>query len=500
MAKSIAKNSLYNFILKFFRLIVPVLVSSYVVETLDQELYAEYLSASTWLDFALIFGVFGVTAYGIREGARVRDDKEKAKKLFSSLFGINLVTNGIVLIAYTCIVLFSMHSMTRAIYLVLGLKVFANIFLVEWLNEAMENYRFITIKTIVVRIIYAVMIFALIHEPDDVIRYCAIIIVTDLLNNLASFFYIKKRIPISFRDIEVSRHIGPLISMLVISNVNILYTQLDKMLLDQTVGSLSVAMYRIPQDITNMISNLLSSVVMVAVPRLAYYHGDNQEAEYRKLLDQSYHSFMLLVFPACMGFACLAPEVMHIYTNSTAYDAAIPVLTIFAIRTAESSVYTVCANQIFFVYNQEKYLVRMLLLCGLMNAGFDFALIAGGIFNPVTAIITTLLSEIVLMMILFWFVQKRLDIPFRFFTRTNIKYILLSIPILPITLAVRSLDLESIIGSLRWGSAVNSGIIIILCMGLYFGALLLLKDTTMCFLANKAIRMFFGRFLKKKDS
>ena len=68
MAKSIAMNSLYNFTLKFFRLIVPIIVSSYVVRTLDQQLYAEFQSASTWLDFALIFGVFGVTAYGIRYG------------------------------------------------------------------------------------------------------------------------------------------------------------------------------------------------------------------------------------------------------------------------------------------------------------------------------------------------------------------------------------------------------------------------------------------------
>ena len=114
-----------------------------------------------------------------------------------------------------------------------------------------------------------VMIFALIREPDDVIRYALVIVFTDLLNNLASFFYIKRQIPISLRDIEIKPHIAPLISMLVISNVNILYTQLDKMLLDQTVGSLAVTIYKIPQDITYMISNLLSSVVMVAVPRLA---------------------------------------------------------------------------------------------------------------------------------------------------------------------------------------------------------------------------------------
>ena len=486
MAKSIAANSIYNFLLKFFRLIMPVLVSSYVIRTLDEQLYAEYLSASTWLDFALIFGVFGVTAYGIREAARVRDDREKSRRLFSSLFSINLVTNSVVLVAYIAIVLFSMESMTRAIELTLGFKVFANIFLVEWLNEAMENYRFITIKTIVVRLIYMVLIFLFIHKPDDVVKYCVIIVATDFLNNILSFIYINKRIPLSFRGLEIGRHILPLISMLVISNVNMLYTQLDMMALDRTVSSLALADYRIPRDITNMIANLLSSVVMVAVPRLSYYRGNDQHEEYHKLLHQGYRSFMLVVFPACMGFACLAREVIELYTNSSVYNGAIPVLILFAVRTVETSVYTVCANQIFYVYNQERVLVRLLLSCGLLNVVFKVLLIAGGIFTPVTAVATTILSEIVLMVLLFWFTQKRLGIDFHFFTRENLLYLLLSLTFIPITLAVHVLDL---------GAVLNAVIIIPVCMAVYFGALLLLKDETMWFLTRKALRMFFGRFM-----
>lgn len=489
MAKSIAANSVYNFTLKFFRLIVPVIVGSYVVRTLDQQLYSEFLSASTWLDFALIFGVFGSYTYGIREAARVRDDKEKTKKLFSSLFSISIVTNGVVLIAYSAIILFSMESMSRAIYLTLGLKVFANIFMVEWLNEAMENYKFITMKTIAVRFIYAVLIFALIHEPDDVVKYCWIIIATDILNNVWSFLYIRKRIPLSFRDLEIARHIVPLLSMLVISNVNLLYTQLDKMLLDKTAGSLAVSSYRIPQDITNMISNLLSSIVMVAVPRLAYY-SNGQKEEYLKLLNRSYHSFMLVIFPACVGFACLAKEVIQLYTGGSQYDAAIPVLVIFAFRTIESSVYAVCANQVLYVQNQERFLVRMLLVCGLLNAGLDFLMIALGQFTPETAILTTIVSEIVLMVILFWFIQKKLEIPFKFFTKTNIKYMLLSLPFIPITLLIHQLG---------FGNIVNAVLIIPICMVFYFGMLLLLKDETMWFLTRKAQNMLAGKipFLRK---
>ena len=44
MAKSIATNSIYNFILKVFRLIVPVLVGPYIQRLFDKELYGKHIT------------------------------------------------------------------------------------------------------------------------------------------------------------------------------------------------------------------------------------------------------------------------------------------------------------------------------------------------------------------------------------------------------------------------------------------------------------------------
>ncbi len=482
MAKSIATNSIYNFILKVFRLIVPVLVGPYIQRLFDKELYGAFNDATTWLDFALIFGVFGIYTYGIREIASIRDDKEKARRLYSSLFSIGVCTNAIVLVAYTGVVWFSMESMSRAIYLVLGFKVFANIFMVEWLNEAIENYKFITIKTIIVRLIYVIGIFSLIHKPDDVIKYSVLIVATDVLNNLVSFVYVNRKIPFTFKGIEIKKHIVPLLSILVISNVNLLYTQFDKMMLGQVVDKVSVTIYKTPQDITYMISNLLASIVLVAVPRLAYYNSNNQPDNYMKLLNQSYKSFMLVVFPACLGIACLAPEIMWIYGGGK-YNASIPVLIIFAVRTIESSVYTICANQVLYVKNQEKFLVRILLVGGLLNVVLNGALMLLDVYTPVTAIITTLLAEIVVMMLMFSFIRKNLSIDFRFFTKTNCKYLALTLLFVPITFIIKQFDL---------GMILNCIIVVPVCMGVYFGTLLVTKDETMLFLTKKVL----GKFIK----
>ena len=485
MSKSIATNSIYNFILKVFRLIVPVLVGPYIQRLFNKELYGAFNDATTWLDFALIFGVFGIYTYGIREIASIRDDKEKLKRLYSSLFLIGVCTNVIVLFAYTGIVWFSVESMSKAIYLVLGFKVFANIFMVEWLNEAVENYQFITIKTIIVRLIYVIGIFAFIHKPEDVVKYSVLIVATDTLNNLISFIYVKRKIPFCFKNLEIKKHIVPLISILVISNVNLLYTQFDKMMLGQIVDKVSVTIYKTPQDITYMISNLLASIVMVAVPRLVYYNSNEQKESYMELLNRSYKSFMLVVFPACAGIACLASEIMWIYGGGK-YDASIPVLIIFAIRTIESSVYTICANQVLYVQNQEKFLVKVLLIGGVLNVIMNALLIAMKMYTPVTAIITTLVAEFVVMALMFRFIRTSLRMDFRFFTKANCKYLLITLLFIPITVIVKQFD---------FGMILNCLIIVPICMAVYFGILLATKDETMLFLSKNVL----GKFIHKKN-
>ena len=483
MGKSIAANSIYNFALKFFRLIVPILVTSYVLHTLDAGLYGIYSDAETWVTIALIFGVY---AYGIREAARIRDDKQKTRELFTSLFLINLVMNAVVLAVYGGLVLGTVEKAARSIYLILGLKVFANFFMVEWLNEAFENYKFITIKTIAVRLLYTILVFVCIHKPEDILVYCIIVVAMDLLNNLVSFAYVNRQAPLTFRHLEIRRHILPICNMLIISNVNLLYTRLDRVMLGQVLSTDMVPMYSIPQSITDMISTLIASIVMVAVPRLAYYSEDHPK-EYLDLLNRSYRSFMLVVFPACIGMACLSREVIRLYSGSS-YDAAIPVLAVFAIRSIESSVYMVCANQILYIKNREKFLVKMLLMGGILNVIFNGAAVLFGIFSPLVAISTTFLAEIVLMIVLMRYIHKEMEIPFYIFTKTNLKYLLLSLTFVPVTIGVHLLG---------FGELPNAAIVVPVCVAIYFGALLLTKDETMLFLSRKVLSTLLGRFKKK---
>ena len=105
----------------------------------------------------------------------MENDEKKVASLFTNLFVIGIITNLLVGIIYVVYALISSNGITTKIYMVFIIQIVANIFYIEFLNEALENYKFITIKTLFVKIIYFVLLLMFVKKPDDIIIYAVVI-------------------------------------------------------------------------------------------------------------------------------------------------------------------------------------------------------------------------------------------------------------------------------------------------------------------------------------
>ena len=186
---SLGKNAIYKVILNIFNLLVPLLVGPYIAGLLNPELYGAYNRVYAEFNIFFVLGAFGIYNYGIREISKVRSDPHKVKNILSSLVVIGIISNVLVTIFY--FVYFSLRStgIDFYIYLTMIIQMASNIFYIEFANEANENYRFITIKTIIIRILYLAAIFLFFIKQYDVIFYSMIVSLKVFLNN---FFIILK--------------------------------------------------------------------------------------------------------------------------------------------------------------------------------------------------------------------------------------------------------------------------------------------------------------------
>lgn len=485
MKKSLFKNTIYKALLSFANIVVPLLIGPYVVKLLDVELYGIYNTVYAEFQVFLVFASFGLQTFGIREVSKIRNNKEKISKLFSNLFVISILSNLLVCIIYFIYASLTSNGIAFTLYCVMMLQIIGNIFYVEFVNEALENYKFITIKTIIIKILYLISILLLIKKPNDVVIYAIIVSLVVFLNNIISFIYAKKYTKLDLKKIELKRYIGPLITILIISNIDLLYSQLDRIVLGKFAGGVAVSMYYIPYYIVSTLSAIPYSIINVSIPRLSYIIANETKEGYEISLNKIISSLSFIVLPMCMGVFALANEVIYIYAGEK-YMACVPVLMISCVIRILLSVESVLTNLVMYPNNQEKNLLKFSLSCGLLNLILNLLLVYFKILSPFASMVTTIIVEFTLIIIEYYYTRKKLNIKPQFISKQNLIYFVLSLLFIPIAWIIRKIN---------FGFYFNIIITIIVCVLLYVGVLYIRKDENLKLIIEKV----FGIFRRKKN-
>ena len=238
--------------------------------------------ATTLFGYFGMLGLSGIYNYGLREISAHRNDIISVKNIYKNLFCIGLVTNLFFLALYILfITIFIKEPELRQISYILCGNLVSQMIYVEWYNEAMEEFKFITIKTVSIRLISFIFIFSLVRNESDEYIYVIITVVVAIFNYLVSYIYSRSKIRLSwkelFSDIHPRQYIIPLLTILVLNNTGYLYTVFDRTLLGHYCGTDSVAYFSLGQKIVELCKLVILSIVFATLPRLSLYLNENPE-------------------------------------------------------------------------------------------------------------------------------------------------------------------------------------------------------------------------------
>ena len=469
------KNTIYKSMLSMVNIVVPLIIGPYIMRLLDVDLYGLYNRVFADFQMFLAFAGFGVYTLGVREISKIRNDKEKVSKLFTNLFVISFLSNMLVLIIYLIFSLITSVGLARVLYLVMSIQIISNVFYVEFVNEALENYKFITIKSIIVKIIYFLAILLAVRNPDDIVIYAVVVSLTNFLNNIISFIYAKHRIPFDFSKMQIKKYVKPLIAVLIITNADLLYSQLDRVMLGKYVNDVSVTVYYTAYYLVSTLSAIPYSIINVSIPRLSYLLKNEGKDTYEEKLNNSISSLIFIIVPMCLGVFVLSKEAIILYAGKKYLMAIVP-LMIACITRIFISLESVMNNLVMYPNDREDRILKVSLICGISNLIINYLLILFKIFSPLTALATTGLVELAIFIIHYTYARKKMNIDVRIFNKKNMTYILLSLLFIPISLIIRSLNLNFYI---------NIIVIVMLCSLMYFIILYIKKDNNLLFILDK---------------
>ena len=100
---SLKKNIIYNTIYQIFTIILPLITVPYISRVLGPEGQGQYSYTSAYSQYFIILGMIGISLYGNRQIAYVRDDKNKLSKEFINIYILQVITTVTSLIIYLII-------------------------------------------------------------------------------------------------------------------------------------------------------------------------------------------------------------------------------------------------------------------------------------------------------------------------------------------------------------------------------------------------------------
>ena len=489
MTKSLAKNAIFKSVLNICNIIIPIIVGPYVLRVLNREYYDLYNSVNSIFQFFLIFGALGIYNYGVREISKISSEKDECNRFYTELFFIGVVSNIIGLGVYlTFGFLTEKDTLTRILCCILSAQFFWNILNFEWGNEAHENYVFIAVKSIIVKIVYFVCIFIFVRECNDILAYIGLLTGSMILNTLISFIFIKRRYKFVFKGLKFKRHFLPILNTFIIVNIMLFYAQFDKLMLNYFVDESSVSAYQISQYISSLCYSVVIAVVTVTIPRIANLIAQEKTEEAHGIHQSSANVFLMFMLPITLGIVLLAKEIIWIYGGDQ-YDDCVQPLMVYAVLQLVSSVHYILGDAYFYITGREKLLLLINSCGAVVNIGLNFLLIALKMFSATTAAITLLSAYALIGIIDYIVLRKKYGYKFLLFNKHTLLYLVCSLVFIPVIMLMRLAGLNIFL---------HTGICFVLCVVVYAFLLFIFKDSYFRNTADKFGRKIKSMFMRNK--
>jgi len=310
----VKKNFIFQVLYQIIVLIIPLIISPYLTRTLGSNSLGIYSYTYSIAYYFLIFINLGISKHGQRIINARKDDDIALRKTFWSLIFDRFIMSIIVSCCFF-VFLFFVASEYKDIYLYQFLFVCSAVFDITWLYYGLENFKKVVFKNLIIKIIECVLIFILIHSPNDLWVYTIIKSGSILLGNLSLVPNAIRTIkPIKFSINDMKEHFKPLLLLFICVLSSSLYTVLDRTLIGQMVENIdSVAFYEYSEKIINIPKSIIAVIGVVLFPKACYFYNKNMFDKQQEYIHYSVILTALLGIGCTFGLLAISSKFVSLY-------------------------------------------------------------------------------------------------------------------------------------------------------------------------------------------
>ena len=455
----VIKNYLYNLSYQILTIILPIITVPYVTRIFTSEALGNYVFYNSIVSYFSLFAMLGIGVYGTKQIAAASD----VSSTFWNIYAIQLIASILSIFVYI-IVVFSIPQMEGIVPLIVGITLFANMMDISWLFSGKEDFKKITIRNVVIRVIGVISIFTFVKSSDDLYLYVFLIVIFDFLGQFVMWVPAKKFIKRpSFNTRIMKKNLHPIVLLFLPQVAISLYVVLDRTLLGLLGSYSDVGIYEQGQKLVSILLKVVSSLGVVMLPRVANLLSERRDKEAQNMVKFSFILYNLIIFPMIFGLIAVNEVFVKLFLGQNFQDVKY-VLYIIVFNIMFVGWTNILGYQVLVVRNKNKEFMLSTTIPAFVSVAVNIAVIP--FFGYIGASITSVVVEILVFAIQ-WYYSRNIINKNLLFNKDLAKIICSSLVMFgAVMLCKMTLGLDGIIG-----------LIIYLAVGgiSYLGMIFLLK-------------------------
>lgn len=403
--KSLKMNFIMNAILTMSSFIFPLITFPYVSRVLMPAGMGKVNFATSVINYFSMIAQLGIPTYGIRACAIVRDDREKLTRTAHELLIINIVMSIISYLGLFLALAFVPRLQSEhTLYIIVSFTIILTTIGMEWLYKALEQYTYITVRSLIFKAISVVAMLLLIHSKDDYLLYGAITIFAASASNILNFINIHRYIGLKpVGNYNIKRHLKPVLVFFSMSVATTIYTNLDTVMLGFMKNDAEVGYYTAAVKIKGILVSIVTSLGTVLLPRASYYIEQGEIKRFNYLSKKAFNFVCLLATPLVIYFIIFAKQGILLLSGN-AYGPAILPMQLIMFTVLFIGISNITGIQILVPLGYERIVLLSEIVGAISDLVINYLLIPW--LASSGAAIGTLVAEAIVLLVQYFTVRK----------------------------------------------------------------------------------------------
>lgn len=407
---SLRKNFSYNCILTLSNYLFPLIVYPWVSRVLGVSNIGIYNFVDSTINYFSLISMLGITTIGIREIASNNGDSQKLSKTFSSLISLNFILTTIaiilLIIATSTIQQLQIH---HDLFYIGILKLIGNFLLIDWFYKGIEDFRYITVRTIIIKCIYVISILLLVRNKNDVTIYYCLTCTTIFLNAITNIYHSKKLVSFKLSNIEINKYLYPVCIIGIYMLLTNMYTSFNTIFLGFTSSNEEVGFFSTSCKLFSIIIAFYTAWTNVAMPHISNMLAYKDKQDVNKFIRQSINTLLAFSIPSIIIGCIFSPDIISLLSGK-GYDGAylptrilMPLLFIIGYEQ-------ILIIQILIPLRKDKILLINSIIGAILGIILNIILVP--YLNAIGSCIAWITSELAVLICAQYFISKNINLSF----------------------------------------------------------------------------------------